>query len=120
VDAVRPADRAEIEDRMRLEVLETAAYPEIRFQSTEIATALVAGNRYRLRIVGLLSLHGVNNPHAFEAELLHYHDGVRLSGEFPLRLSDYRIRPVTALGGTIRLRDQLRVAFDIVAWREAS
>jgi hypothetical protein len=34
--------------------------------------------------------------------------------------TDYGIRPVTALGGAIQLRDQLRLSFDIVAWREAS
>jgi polyisoprenoid-binding protein YceI len=120
IDNVRPADREEIEGRMRREVLDVAAYPEIRFQATEIATATLAANRYRLRIVGLLSLHGVTNRETVDAELLLHDDGIRLGGEHPLRLSDYRIRPVAALGGAIRLRDQLRVSFDIVAWREAS
>jgi polyisoprenoid-binding protein YceI len=120
IDSVRPADRQEIESRMRQEVLEVAAYPEIRFQATEIETARVADNRYRLRIRGLLLLHGVTNQHALEAELLRYNDGVRLTGESPLRLSDYRIRPVTALGGAIQLKDQLRVSFDVVAWKEGS
>jgi polyisoprenoid-binding protein YceI len=118
VDHVRPADREEIEGRMRREVLEAPAYPEIHFQSTEIATAAVAGNRYRLRITGLLALRGVTNRHAIDAELVLYDDGVRLSGEFPLGLTDYRVRPVTALGGAIRLRDQLRVSFDLGAWQE--
>jgi hypothetical protein len=120
VDAVPPADRAEIEGRMRQEVLETAAYPEIRFQATEIATVPLGDNRYRLHIDGLLSLRGVNNHHGFEAEPLHYNDDVRLRGEFPPRLSYHRIPPVTALGGAIRLRDQLRVSFDLVAGKEAS
>jgi hypothetical protein len=120
IDHVRPADRADIEGRMRQEVLEVRAYPVIRFEASEIATAPIVANRYQLRIIGLMSLHGVGNRHAIEAELTLYDDGIRLGGEFPLRLSDYRIRPVTALGGTIRLRDELRVAFDIVAFREAS
>jgi hypothetical protein len=47
-----------------------------------------------------------------------FNDGIRLAGEFPLRLSEYWIGPVTALAGAIQLRDQLRVAFDVVAWRE--
>ena len=119
IDNVRPADREDIEGRMRREVLEAAAYPDIRFQAAEITTTAAGGNRHRLRISGMLSLHGVTNRHGIEAELLLYNDGVRLGGEFPLRLADYRIRPVTALGGAIQLRDQLRVSFDIVAWREA-
>jgi polyisoprenoid-binding protein YceI len=120
IDRVRPADRDEIEGRMRREVLETRAYPDIRFQAAEIATAAAGGNRYRVRIIGQLALHGVMSRHGIEAELLLYDDGVRLGGEFPLRLTEHRIRPVTALGGSIQLRDQLRVAFDIVAWRETA
>ena len=119
-DSVRPGDREEIEGRMRREVLEVALYPEIRFQADEIATSTVAENRYRLRVGGLLTLHGVTRREAIDAEILHYNDGVQLGGKFSLRLSDYRIRPVTALGGAIKLKDELRVAFDIVAWKEES
>jgi polyisoprenoid-binding protein YceI len=118
VDRVRPADREEIEGRMRAEVLETRLYPEIRFGSTEISGRPAAAHEYQLRINGRLSLHGATNPLGVDAQLQVYTDGVRLSGEFPLRLSEYGIRPVTALGGAIRLNDTLRVAFDLVAWKE--
>ena len=52
-------------------------------------------------------------PHQIVAELLVFSDGLRLRGEDSLRMSDYRIRPVTALGGAIKLRDDLHLAFDI-------
>ncbi len=120
VDNVRPADRQEIENRMRREVLEVGAFPEIRFESTEIIATATAADRNLVRITGLLSLHGVTNRERVDAALSLYDDGIRLAGEFPLRLSDYRIRPVTALGGSIVLRDELRVAFDLVAMKEAS
>jgi polyisoprenoid-binding protein YceI len=120
MDNVRPADREDIEGRMRREVLEVGAYPEIGFRGDEIMAGAIAPDRYRGRIVGLLSLHGVTNREAIEAEVGLYDDGVRMAGEFPLCLSDYRIRPVTALGGAIRLRDPLRVSFDILAWKEQS
>jgi polyisoprenoid-binding protein YceI len=119
LDNVRPADRADIEGRMRREVLETSAYPEVRFRGDQVSAGRVDGNTYRFRLTGALSLHGVTSPHAVDAEVLLYEDGLRLAGECPLRLSDYGIRPVTALGGAIRLRDQLRVSFDLVAGREA-
>jgi len=119
-DNVRPADRQDIEDRMRREVLEVSAYPEIVLRSTEIATEPVADRRYRLRVAGELELHGVTDRVPFDAELRVFDDGVRLTGAFPLRLSDHRIAPVTALAGAIRLRDELRVAFDVAALREQS
>ena len=118
IDSVRPADREEIEDRMKREVLEAARYPEIRIESSEIMTDGLSDKRYRVHIVGQLSLHGVTNREVIEAEWRVFDDGVRLAGEFPLRMSHYRIPPVTGLAGTIRLKDQLRVAFDIAAIKE--
>jgi hypothetical protein len=41
-----------------------------------------------------------------------------LAGEFALPQSEYRLRPVVALGGTIKLKDPLKVSFDLVAWKE--
>lgn len=118
LDQVSPTDRAEIERRMHQEVLESAAYPEIRFEGMEITAAPIAPERFRLQIAGQLFLRGVTHPHTLASELNLYSDGVRLGGSFPLRLSDYQISPVTALAGMIRLKDQLKVAFDLVAWRE--
>src|SRR5262249_29481221 len=109
IDPVSPRDRQEIENRMRAEVLDTAAYPEITFQSLGTSAAQSAGeHRYHVRIRGQLSLHGATQVADVEAHLALFDDGFRLSGVFPLRLSDYRIRPVTALGGTIKLKDQVQ------------
>ena len=118
VDDVRPADRAEVEGRMRREVLETEAFPEIAYCAKEIVTTGGSGNKFRLRMHGALALHGVANPLLVDADLVRHEGGVRMQGSFPLRMSEYRIRPVTALGGAIQLRDQLRLDFDLVAWQE--
>ena len=118
LDPVSAADRADIEGRTRRDVLETAAYPEIRFEAGDATAGQAGPGQYQLRIHGRLALHGVTRPHEMDARLIVYDDGVRLSGETALRLSDYRIRPVTALGGSIKLKDQLRLAFDLAAWKE--
>jgi polyisoprenoid-binding protein YceI len=78
-DRVGDADRREIEGRMRREVLETAAFPEITYRSVHVAEEVTSPGRYRLRIDGRLSLHGVTRPHPVVAEL-----GVaRLRGRSP-------------------------------------
>jgi polyisoprenoid-binding protein YceI len=118
LDRVKPADREDIEGRMRHEVLESARYPEIRFEAGDVSADPTGEGQYRLRMSGRLTLHGVTNPVALDAQLFAYSDGVRLVGESPLRLSEYRIRPVTALGGAIQMDDRLRVAFDLVAWKD--
>jgi polyisoprenoid-binding protein YceI len=118
VDQVSPSDRQEIEGRMRREVLETAAYPDIRLEADDLSGHEAEGNQYHLRIRGQLSVHGATGPVEVDARLLAFRDGARVSGECPLRLSEYGIRPVTALAGAIKLKDQLRVAFDLAFLRE--
>ena len=107
-------DREEIESRMRQEVLETAANPEITFQSSEITADRIADNWYRLRIAGELRVHGVKKPQLVDAQLRLSEDEIRLSGQCSLSQAAYRIKPVTALGGAIKLKDELKFDFDLV------
>ncbi len=117
IDSVSASDRAEIERRMRDEVLETGRFPTIVFHSDELTVGRMTPDRGRLRIIGSLQLHGVSRRIDLEPDLFQYEDGVRVVGEAPLTLSQYRIRPVTALAGAVRLKDQVKVKFDLAAWR---
>lgn len=115
MDKVRAADREEIESRMRSEVLEIQAFPEISFAATSVSADSTGQGRYQVVLHGHLSLHGVAAPHWLTAELAVYDDGVRLAGQDRLRMSEYGIRPVTALAGAIRLKDELKLTFDLAA-----
>ena len=90
--------------------------PRDPYEAARCRPTPIARGRYRLRIGGRLTLHGVTRPHRGRRGIA----GLRRcasgsAARTPLRLSDYRIRPVTALGGTIRLKDELRLTFDLVA-----
>jgi polyisoprenoid-binding protein YceI len=113
-DAVSAKDRSEIEATMRRDVLETAVHPQIVFSSLEFATQTILANWLRVQIRGKMELHGVSRPHQIEAQLRILDDGIRLSGEFGLKLSTYHIKRVTALGGLITLQDELKSVFDLV------
>jgi polyisoprenoid-binding protein YceI len=117
-DSVSAKDRDDIESRMRKEVLETAAYPEIVYQSTQVAAVKIADDWYRLRLVGNLQLHGVKKPHALEAQLRLAVEQARVSGQCTLLLSAYRIQQVSALGGLIKLKDELKFNFDLVGRKQ--
>ena len=117
-DKVSPADRRQIEDTMRREVLETARYPEVVFESTEVAAGPRSGDDWPLRIAGRMTLHGVTRPTRIDARLTFYSDGVRLAGEFTLSQSEFDIRPVVVLGGTLRIKDPVKASFNIVGWKE--
>ena len=112
-DRVSAADRMEIEHRMRDEVLETSDHPQIVFRGAGSAATAIGPGQYRLFIQGSLDLHGVNHPHRSDVELFLFVDGLRLRGGDSLRMSDFGIRPVSAVGGTIKLKDEVRLSFDI-------
>jgi polyisoprenoid-binding protein YceI len=103
---------------MRGEVLEAARYPEIASQSTQVSVEQIAGSMYRAKITGNLALHGLARSETIEAQVLALSDGLRASGECKRRQSDCQIAPVSALGGTIKLKDELKLNFEIVAQQE--
>ena len=113
-DEVSDKDRREMERQMRDEVLETARYPEIVFESTNISAERVTDSQYRARITGNLSMHGVTRQCVIDAQVIAGEDTLRANGEFPLRQSLFNIKPVSAVGGAIKLKDELKFSFDIV------
>jgi polyisoprenoid-binding protein YceI len=119
-DRVSASDRREIEARMQGEVLETSVYRSIGYRGGVVQAGTIGQGQYRLTIGGELSLHGVTRPHRVDAELIVFGDGLRLGGGSVLRMSEYGVRPVTALGGTIKLKDELKLSFDLAALPETS
>lgn len=117
---VGQTERHEIETRMRAEVLETDMFPEIVLRVAAAHVERVAQARYRISLDGTLSLHGVTRPHRGEVELAMFADGLRLRGATSVQMSAFAIRPVTALGGAIRLKDEVKFAFDLAASPESS
>ncbi|MER3427337.1 MAG: hypothetical protein C4334_04415 [Pyrinomonas sp.] len=117
VEGTNDRDRAEIERRTREEVLKAELHPEIIFASERIAVEKIFEGHYAARIIGDLTLCGVTRPCEIEARVLASESMLRASGEFSLRQSEFGIGPVTALGGAIKLKDELKLSFDIVARR---
>jgi polyisoprenoid-binding protein YceI len=114
-DRVTALERREIDARMSDEVLEIARYRALGYRGRAARAEAIGQGRYRLAIAGDLTMHGATRPHPIDAELIVFGDGLRLGGGSGLRMSEYGIRPVTALGGAIKLRDELRFSFDLAA-----
>jgi hypothetical protein len=43
-----------------------------------------------------------------------YGDLIRASGEFTLRQTDYGIQPFSAIGGAMKVKDELKFCFEMV------
>jgi polyisoprenoid-binding protein YceI len=115
---INEKDRTEIQRRMLDEVLQANPYPEIFYECSRV-TGSGNGERYWLALSGELTLKGVTRPAPVMTRVVVNDSSVRASGEFVVKMSDFGIPPVTAVGGAIRLKDELKCTFDIVARKQA-
>ncbi|MBS1795548.1 MAG: YceI family protein [Acidobacteria bacterium] len=115
VDDVGEKDRRELERALREEVLETADFPEIFFVSKDVSLAERRAGVFIATAHGALSLHGRTQPLTIAAEVSFGNGLLYASGEFHLRQSDFEIERVTAFGGTLKVKDEVVVSFDLVA-----
>jgi polyisoprenoid-binding protein YceI len=102
-------------------VLEIDRYPKIVFQSTQITVTRVAENRYKARITGDLTLHGVTRTGLWiPAQVATDGDTLRAQGDFTLNQTDYNIKPVRVAAGALKVKDELKFRFDLIGHRESS
>ncbi|MGH9504393.1 MAG: YceI family protein [Terriglobales bacterium] len=114
-DDINDKDRSEIERRMHTEVLESDGYPEIVYECSKLTASNTGAGQYWVALNGELSMHGVTRNQPVSARVTLNGDTLRAAGEFSVRQSDYEIKAVSAAGGTVRLKDELKFSFDIAA-----
>ncbi len=118
LDELRDDDRREIHRVMNQDVLETARFPEIVYESSEMKAEKQREDLYRVNVSGTLTLHGVSSTQAFVSQVALGVDSARAYGEFTLRQTDYDIRIASIAGGTLKLQDELKFFFYLVARRQ--
>jgi polyisoprenoid-binding protein YceI len=115
MDDISERDRREIERNMHLEVLETSRFPEIMFATTRV-DALDRGRApYSVNLEGNLTLHGQTRALSIPANVSVNGGLLRAFGEFRIWQSDYQINLVSVAGGTLKIKDELKLKFDIGA-----
>jgi polyisoprenoid-binding protein YceI len=114
-DKVSKSDREKIEATMRDEVLEVGKYPEINFRSTNVTANRVEEGVYQVQISGDLTLHGVTRGIVINARASFGSNGLRAQGEFSVKHADYNLKRVSVAGGTIKVKEEIKLSFDILA-----
>lgn len=116
VNNPKDKDRLEIEQVMREEVLETSKYPEIMFESSNVSLSPAGANRYRARVIGDLTLHGVTQKNVWvNGEVTISGEDLRVKGEASIKQTDYKIKLVSVAAGTLKIKNEVKCSFDIVA-----
>ena len=99
--------RAEVRTRMLSpEVLDAARFSEISFRSTSIAPE----SAERWKVTGDLRLRGVTRPTIFSVERK---DG-RYRGSVALLQSAFGIAPISIAGGMVKVKNEVKIEFEIV------
>lgn len=107
---VSEKDRAQIQNTMTgPEVLDVQRYPEIVFRSTSVEPAGAGA----WKVQGELTLHGQTRPVAAQVR----EQSGRYVGVIRLRQTEFGITPVKVAGGTVRVKDEIQIDFDIQSAR---
>jgi polyisoprenoid-binding protein YceI len=98
--------RAEVQAKMvSADVLDVARFPEITFTSNSIQPA----GPDRWTVSGRLTLHGQTR----DVTLPVSRAGGAYRGEAQIKQRDFGIEPIRIAGGTVKVKDEVKVAFEI-------
>jgi YceI-like protein len=102
-----PKDRGDVQMRMLSpEVLDAARFPRIRFRSV----AIQKGDADRWSIRGELEAHGQTRQVSVNVVRGQGH----YKGSTSLKQSELGITPISIAGGTVKVKDEMKIDFDIV------
>ncbi|MGA7403147.1 MAG: YceI family protein [Candidatus Sulfotelmatobacter sp.] len=114
-DDISDKDRREIERTMREDILDIATYPEIVYECSDIATTKAGEGQFSMTLNGDLTLHGVTRFQAVAARVALNGDLLRAFGTFSLLQTDYDLKLASVAGGALKVKDELKFSFNIVA-----
>jgi polyisoprenoid-binding protein YceI len=117
-DQVSDKDRREIERTTRTEVLDTARFPEIIFEASNPSMSKGGEGYYWANITGKLTVRGMTQPQQISAQISVTDSQLRANGELTVRQSSFGIKPVSVAGGTLKIKDEVKVTFDFVAHKK--
>jgi polyisoprenoid-binding protein YceI len=117
-DDISSKDLHEMERLMNQEVLETTKFPEILYEAPNISLTKMDDTLFSAVLKGNLTLHGISRSQPIDVRVALLGSMLRASGDFTLNQTDYGIKLVSVAGGTLKLKDELKFSFEIVARRQ--
>ena len=107
-----PEKRHEVQQRMLgPEVLDSDRFREIRFEASKVEQT----SQDHFLVNGSLSLHGRTQP----ISLRILRSNGRYHGDAVLKQRDFGITPVSVAGGTVKVKNELKIEFDITTEAES-
>ncbi len=111
LDKVSEKDRQEITNSMNTAVLESGKFPRITFRSVSVSNV----NGANLTVNGDLTLHGTTRRIAVPVTVSATPQLLRATGKITLKQTDFGITPYSAAAGSIKVKNEVVVSFNMVA-----
>ncbi len=115
IDDMKDFERSGFHKVLHEEVLASDRFPTIKFRSVSITNVQKSGDHRSFTLNGDLTLRGVTKRVAFPVKVTINGKQLRATGEGNIKQTDFGITPYSGGLGTIKIGDQLKVSFVIVA-----
>ncbi|MBS1791634.1 MAG: YceI family protein [Acidobacteria bacterium] len=108
-------ERKEFHAALRTQVLESEKFPTIKFASVSVNNVQRDGDKRSFTLNGDLTVHGVTQRVSFPVNATISDNELRATGEEKLKQSDFGLKPFEKGLGLIKIGDELKVTFNVVA-----
>ena len=116
VDSIR-SEHGKMDDLMQ-KALKASSNPEIRYELLSAKVTKVAGETIMMATNGKLTIAGATRDLAMDITATRLDDSrYVITGEAPIRMPDYGIKPPTAMLGTIKTGPDVKISFRWVVGR---
>jgi polyisoprenoid-binding protein YceI len=93
--------------------IESDLYPTIRFELTGVTPGAERGDTADVVLQGRFNIHGVTREASMPATVVTQPDAIRVRGDTPLNLKDYKIEGLSKLMGMLKMYDNILVHVDV-------
>ncbi|MFZ0321089.1 MAG: YceI family protein, partial [Candidatus Sulfotelmatobacter sp.] len=117
-DDISDKDRSEIERAMKADILGTDVYPEIVYECSNLSASKAGEGQYSVTLNGDLAMHGITRSQSVTARVAVTENSLRAFGTFSVLQTDYELKLVSIAGGAMKVKDELKFSFNILARRK--
>jgi len=109
-------DPPKVEEAMKgPKLLEVARFPTITFKSQRVSGRPATGGAYDLEVAGEMTIHGVSRPLTLPVHVEVAGETLTATGKAVLRHDQFGLQPISAGGGTVKVKNEIAVTYRIVA-----
>jgi polyisoprenoid-binding protein YceI len=94
--------------------MESEKYPTIRFELTGVTAPETTGDSVNVVLHGRFIIHGVTREATVPASVAFHPEGIRVRGETPLNLKDYKIGGLSKALGMLKMDEKILVHVDLM------